>query len=333
VNIAARLRDVELFKDCSEADLSELTAGLAPFEVEAGTVILRQGDPADGFVLIVDGGAVVTRDDDGAARPIGRAGAGSIVGELALLRGSNRRATVTAETPLLALVGDLGAFGALLDAPGVGPRLTHTAAQRLVAEVHPVEVTLRDGSRIALRPMLATDRDRLTDALDQMSPEAHRNRFFSAAPLSPRMIDYLVNLDFLHHFAWIALPADEPEGALVATGRYVRQRDDPAVAETAFGVEEQHQGRGIATLLLGALAIPAAEAGVERFLANVLSENKSMRAVFDKLDASWKRAEPGVVATEVPVGLAATLVDDAATVDALRASARQIGDAAGVALV
>ena len=160
----ARLQEITLFRECTVDDLAGLTAGLAPIDVEAGSVILRQGDPADGFVLIVDGSAVVSRDEDGEARTIGHAGVGSIVGELALFRGSNRRATVTAETPVRSLVGDLAAFGALLDAPGVGPRLTRTAAQRLVAEVRPVELPLRDGGRVILRPMLATDRERLTDA-------------------------------------------------------------------------------------------------------------------------------------------------------------------------
>ena len=147
------------------------------------------------------------------------------------------------------------------------------------------------------------------------------------------MIDYLVDLDFRNHFAWIVLPADDPDGPLVAAARYVRQRDDPETAETAFGVAAEHQGRGLATLLLGALAIPARGAGVERLLANVLSDNRSMRAVFDKVDAHWERAEPGVVATVVEVSEAMTLLPDDAVADELQRSARQVGDAASVALV
>jgi CRP-like cAMP-binding protein len=327
-----QLQQLELFRDCSEVDLETVLARLSPAVVDAGTVLMREGEAADGFLVIVSGTAVVSRVDDGHEHEIGDAGAGSIVGELALLRGSARRATVTAREPLVGLVGDLDAFGTLLDVPGVGPRITRAAAQRLVAEVRPVPVTLRRGIEVVLRPILPTDRGRLTEALDHLSPEAHRQRFFSTAPLSERMIDYLVDLDYLNHFAWIVLPAQHPEGKLVASARYVRTASDPQAAELAFGVGEEHRNLGIATLLLGALAIPARQSALQRFVANVLSDNRSMRAVFDKVGARWERGEPGVVTTEFDIAAAAGLIEDAQCAAALERSSRQISDAAGVAL-
>ncbi len=328
----AQLQQLELFRDCSELDLETLLARLSPAAVDAGTVLMREGEAADGFLVIVSGTAVVSRVDDGQEHEIGHAGPGSIVGELALLRGSARRATVTAREPLVGLVGDLDAFGTLLDAPGVGPRITRAAAQRLVAEVRPVPVTLNNGVEVVLRPMLPTDRARLTEALDHLSPESHRQRFFSMAPLSQRMIDYLVDLDYLNHFAWIVLPAEEPEGKLVASARYVRTASDREIAELAFGVAEDYRNLGLATLLLGALAIPARQNAVHRFLANVLSDNHSMRTVFEKIGARWQRREPGVVTTVFDVATAGALLEDADCAAALERSSRQISDAAGIAL-
>ena len=305
---------------------------LSSIDVEPGAVLMREGEPASSFVLIVEGRAVVTRDDVKSHGVVGAAGPGAIVGELALLRGARRGATVTAEHRLSGLVGGIPAFAALLDAPGVGARVTRTAAQRLVAEVKPIEARVRDDLPLLLRPMLPTDRTRLTEAIGRLSPESHRSRFFTLGPLSERVIDYLVDLDFVDHFAWMVSTVDQSEARLVASARYIRTTDDPETAEVAFGVGDDHQGRGIGTLLLGALAIAARENGIVRFSADVLADNAPMRAVLDKAGASWDYGEPGVVTTVVPVPSPEGLIRDPATAEALRDSTRQITAAAGIAL-
>src|SRR4029079_18764145 len=66
---------------------------------------------------------------------------------------------------------------------------------------------------------------------------------------------------------------------IVALAEYARLRD-PRVAEVAFTVADDLQGRGVATRLLEQLAQHAAQAGIERFVAEVLAENSAMLAVF-----------------------------------------------------
>jgi GNAT superfamily N-acetyltransferase len=146
------------------------------------------------------------------------------------------------------------------------------------------------------------------------------------------VVDYLVDLDFVDHFAWMVSAVDQPGAPLVASARYIRTTDDPETAEVAFGVGDDLQGRGIGTFLLGALAIAARENGVFRFSANVLADNAPMRAVLNKAGASWAHGEPGVITTVVRVPAPDALIGDATTAQALRESARQISAAASVAL-
>src|SRR4029434_10415105 len=73
-------------------------------------------------------------------------------------------------------------------------------------------------------------------------------------------------------------------------------------AEVAFLIEDAHQGRGIAQLLLEHLAQAARERGINRFVAEVLPENRRMARVF--ADAGYrvtKGIEDGVLAVEFPI--------------------------------
>jgi cAMP-dependent protein kinase regulator len=63
-----------------------------------GTSVVRQGDPGDDFFIIVEGHAVVTKQDrtDGDPVEVGRLGPSDYFGEIALLLDQPRAATVTA---------------------------------------------------------------------------------------------------------------------------------------------------------------------------------------------------------------------------------------------
>ena len=79
-------------------------------------------------------------------------------------------------------------------------------------------------------------------------------------------------------------------------------KNDLASAEVALTVADAYQGRGIGTLLLGALAVAARVDGIERFHGRVLTDNPPARALGDKVNARWEQEEPGVVAAtgEIP---------------------------------
>src|SRR5262245_35293159 len=87
----------------------ELALGrLQPIVMAAGQTVIRQGEPADRFYLVETGTLEVTqRDDDGAEHALRKLGPNDVFGELGLLTGAPRSATVTATTDgsLLALDG------------------------------------------------------------------------------------------------------------------------------------------------------------------------------------------------------------------------------------
>jgi protein lysine acetyltransferase len=326
------LAGLALFAGCDEDELSRLASTLSPVNAPPGKVVARQGERARSFLLVITGEAKVVRDDGGGERQVGTVAPGSIVGELSVLRAAPRSATVTATRALTGYAGDAHAFSTLLDVPGVAARVARTARQRLAANTRPVDVRSRDGARLWIRPLLPTDRGKLADAQPGFSRESHYRRFFSAPPLTDKVIGYLVDVDYVDHFAWAVLAADEAGEPGVASARYIRERGAPDTGEVAFSVVDAFQGRGIGTLLLGALAVAARENGVRRFRARVLSENEPMRAVLRRAGARMQFGEPGVLETIVDVPSFGVGLPDLATANALRDTTRDVVVAADLAL-
>jgi CRP-like cAMP-binding protein len=273
-----------------------------------GEVLMREGADGDTFALIVEGEVLVTRGDGPKRRVLARASAGSILGELAVLRSRPRIATVTAASPVLAAFGDAESLLHLIDCDQVLSRLRRLASDRLAHNVRPVSTTLAGGLRVQLRPLLPEDRGAYREAVVSLSPDSRRRRFFSPVKPSAEMVDHLVDIDFVDHFAWVVVLSESPRQGL-AIGRYVRDEEDAAAAEMAFGVVDRLQGHGIGTLLLGAVGVAASEAGIRSLYGHVLEDNAPMRAVLAKADSRSSFDEQGVVLVEVDATAAAALLE------------------------
>ena len=110
---------------------------------------------------------------------------------------------------------------------------------------------------------------------------------------------YLFEVDYKDHFVWVM--TEGAEGPVVADARFVRDESDPTVAEVAFIVGDDYQGRGVGSFLMSALAVAARGDGVRRFTARVLSDNLAMRKILDRFGAEWHRDDLGVVTTVIDV--------------------------------
>jgi CRP-like cAMP-binding protein len=291
---------------------------------------MREGDEGRFFALIVEGQVAVTRDGPGGPQQLARAGRGSVLGELALLRGRPRSATVSAMMPTVALIGGTDAFASLLALPGVLDRIRRIVSGRLAENARPVHAALDDGTGVLLRPLLPSDRETVAAAVRDLSVESRRRRFFSAGQPSELVIDYLVEIDYVDHFAWLVVDARAPSDAWGAA-RYIRHQDKPECAEAAVTVTDAQQGRGLGALMLGAIGAAASVSGIARFTGSLQWDNPQMRAVLSKAGAAFAFGEPGVMSAEFTVDDAASLLDEPLRHD-VQSAARDIVTAAGLAL-
>ena len=90
--VVTRLSKVPLFSGCSQRDLQTIARVVKDIDHDEGTVIAREGEPGIGLFVIADGSAEVTI---GGAKKASL-GPGDFFGEIALLDGGPRTATVTA---------------------------------------------------------------------------------------------------------------------------------------------------------------------------------------------------------------------------------------------
>jgi CRP-like cAMP-binding protein len=108
----ALLKAVPLFSQLSRRDLRRLAAHAQEVRYGAGRAVVSRGARGDSFFVIADGSATVRRG----TRKIGTLGAGDFFGEMALLDGKPRSASVTTDTPTRVIKITRTGFNKALDA-------------------------------------------------------------------------------------------------------------------------------------------------------------------------------------------------------------------------
>lgn len=105
------LRKIKLFEGCSPEQLDRIDQLSDTLDVVAGAVLAQEGKVGKEFILIVSGSATISRD----GKELATIGAGRYFGEIALLDGITRTATVTAAEDSTLEVLDRRSFRTLLD--------------------------------------------------------------------------------------------------------------------------------------------------------------------------------------------------------------------------
>jgi CRP-like cAMP-binding protein len=122
------LRRVPLFAECGGEPLDLIMRLADEVDVADGYTLMRQGDLAQEFFLIVTGNVRIERD----GQPVNTLGPGDFLGEIALLSEGRRTATAVTEGPAKLLVITHRGFNSLLDSsPAIRSAILKGLADRL----------------------------------------------------------------------------------------------------------------------------------------------------------------------------------------------------------
>ena len=169
------------------------------------------------------------------------------------------------------------------------------------AASYQAEEILRDGSSIHVRAIRPDDGERLLAHFNGLGQQSNYFRFFGfRRSLSDAEVVRLTRLDFDVHVGLAATLKDADGERFIGVARYIRGAERSR-AEVAFAVIDEHQGRGIGTVLLEHLGRVARSAGVTEFEADVLGDNNRMIEVFAKTGFKVRRStQAGVIHVSFP---------------------------------
>jgi RimJ/RimL family protein N-acetyltransferase len=148
---------------------------------------------------------------------------------------------------------------------------------------------LRGGDRIAIRAIRPDDRARLLQAFHALDARSvYRRFFFPKRALSDEELRQITECDGARVVVLVATVGGGDKEIIVGLGQYARRG---TTAEIAFAVEEDFQGRGIASALLRHLTDIARDGGVTQFEADVLADNAAMLKVFRRSELPRRESE------------------------------------------
>jgi RimJ/RimL family protein N-acetyltransferase len=164
-----------------------------------------------------------------------------------------------------------------------------------------MDLVLDNGTEVVIRPIRPDDKDRLAAALARLSDDTIRRRFLTPKPrLSGTELRYLTEIDYIDHWAEVAVLRHDPE-AIVGVARWIRDGADPAAAEAAIVIGDPLQGQGLGRALGLAIADAARLRDVRRFTATMLPDNVAAQRLFaaisERLEVRRDGATNAVVAT------------------------------------
>ncbi len=122
------LRGIPLFASFKDKELRDLSSLMTPLRVPAGETLMREGEFGKEFLIVVSGTATVTKR----GVQLAEIGPGSYLGEISIIDGGRRTATVVAKTPMEVEIVTHPEFASLLSrAPEIAVRMLPALAARI----------------------------------------------------------------------------------------------------------------------------------------------------------------------------------------------------------
>jgi RimJ/RimL family protein N-acetyltransferase len=160
-------------------------------------------------------------------------------------------------------------------------------------------VVLADGARAVVRRLASGEAKVVQEVFDGMSERSRYQRFAGAKPaLSSRDLEVLTTIDHDNHEAFVAV--DPRSGRAVGEAHIVRDDHDRAVADVAFAVADDWQGRCLGSRLADILAKRARQLGIGRLRATMLADNSRSLALIQRMGrVAARRYDGGGLELEV----------------------------------
>jgi acetyltransferase len=152
-----------------------------------------------------------------------------------------------------------------------------------VAPAYPVEATLRDGTRVMIRPIAPEDEAREQSFVRSLSNESRYFRFMNTLrELTPDMLHRFTDPDPASEVALVALQSTGDQTRQVGVARFAAGNTAER-GEFAIVVADEMQGKGLGTRLMQELLRNARARGLQQLEGSVLASNHQMLALMQAL--------------------------------------------------
>ena len=154
-------------------------------------------------------------------------------------------------------------------------------------------VTLRNGARVQIRPILPEDESRLIEVHERLSPDTAYRRFFTVMRTLPsELAHHLANVDYRRRLALVAELLGGEVAAVIGVTR-LEPMESPTTAELALVVEDAWQRLGLGAILLAHILQAGEQRGIADFRADVLTSNQAMlRLLATRTEVTRRRVQP-----------------------------------------
>lgn len=171
-----------------------------------------------------------------------------------------------------------------------------------------VDVGLRDGSTVRIRPVRVEDAAGVSQLFERLSFDSNRMRFHGVRHLGDQEVLSYVDVDYRNRFGLVAEGQREGAHAILALASFVTT--EPAHAEVGIVVDDSCHGLGFGTLMIEHLSEAAAEVGIDVFGAEVLSTNAAMLELLRDMKLPLETSlSDGVIHVEFPTSLTPDAID------------------------
>jgi RimJ/RimL family protein N-acetyltransferase len=184
-------------------------------------------------------------------------------------------------------------FNAAKEARLIGSERRLGEATKGVYPIHLEETIVRDGEEITIRPSKPVDERRIQEHYYSLDKQDVQLRFFHEKHSFDRSdVETRSQIDYIKDLTLVAVVGEFGFGKVVGVGEYLLLIESN-VAEVAFSISKDYQGKGLGKLFLRKLARAARENGIAGLEAYTSPRNKAMIALFKTLPYKVKTSFDG----------------------------------------